>query len=409
MTWTNVWLTTGQDLYFHLNHPIKWVQVAGVVVAIDEFYGRRIYTLDDSSGATIECVLSVPKQNANLAAISATAAEGSARGRDKYGNKAKTASAQNAATQEEVKPVVDGEIDVGDILLVKGNITVFRNNKQIRVYKISHMRSTEDEVQFWKKMAEFYDDVLSKPWIVSEKELRRCRREATRSGEGEPREHKRAKRKAGDGGRTGLEKTSETKAKLVKPVKDPSGLPKVRVTGLEKAGRRVESVAEGLSSILKTRSVTPALDISGPPKTRITGLERKTKRTESVSLNSASIPSAVTITSTLDVASSSRTRSTGLERKAYRYKADDNQTITQSRTSTAPQGSDSRVPSKARVTGLERGMKPVKPSSTESTSDSDPEIVPPVRSTRAKVTGLEKKPKRVRAIHVEGRYDALGI
>lgn len=398
MQWTctnTAYLTAGQDLYFHLNHPIKWVQVAGVVVAIDEFYGRRVYTIDDGSGATIECVLSVPKQNADLAAISATAAEGGVHGRDKYGNKAgaAAASAQNATTQEEVKPVVDGEIDVGHVLLVKGNVTVFRKNKQMRVYKILHLRCTDDEVQFWKKMTAFHHSVLSVPWSLSEKELKRCRKEATRSGEGEPSEQRRGKRRAADAGVTGLEKTTVLKAKGVTPAGDGRRLPKVKVTGLEPAAKRGVAVATAFesSSIPKTRPATPALDEARPRKARVTGLESTT----------------MTITSTLDYASSSKQASTGLERKNKTRKADGTQMA--GRTSSASPVSDSRAPIKAKITGLERGLKPVIASRRGLTSDSELDVAPPARSARPRATGLEKKPKRVKTLHVEGKYDALGI
>ncbi|KAJ9165651.1 hypothetical protein NKR19_g235 [Coniochaeta hoffmannii] len=362
----------GQDLYFHLNHPVKWVQVAGVVVAIDEFYGKRSYTIDDSSGATIECLLNVPKQNANLAAIGATAADGTADGKDKSGNKVKTDSAEDATTREDVKPVIDGDIDVGDILLVKGHVTVFRNNKQIRVYKISHLRCTEEEVQFWKKMAEFYGEVLSKPWSLTEKELRRCRKEATRSGDAEPREPKRSKRKAGDAVRTGLEKAAVQatihRAKPVNVAVDAKPPVKVRITGLERASKRLESVAVGHepASIPKTRtgSETPVSDPGAiPTSERVRPLKK---------------------------------RITGLERGTQCRESDSNRMINNSRTSITPPGFNRRRPRKAKMTGLERGLNPAVASRNESMSGSEPEIVPPVRSKKARTTGLEAKPKRVK-------------
>ncbi|KAK4691823.1 hypothetical protein P7C71_g5261, partial [Lecanoromycetidae sp. Uapishka_2] len=44
----------GQKLYFHLNHPIKWVRLVGVIVAFEILPTLWIMILDDSSGATIE-------------------------------------------------------------------------------------------------------------------------------------------------------------------------------------------------------------------------------------------------------------------------------------------------------------------------------------------------------------------
>ncbi len=42
-------------LLFYLNHPIQFVQVVGVVVAFDEYFEKFwLFTIDDSSGATID-------------------------------------------------------------------------------------------------------------------------------------------------------------------------------------------------------------------------------------------------------------------------------------------------------------------------------------------------------------------
>jgi hypothetical protein len=240
---------TGQDLYFYLNHPIKWVQIAGVVVAIDEYAGRRIYTVDDSSGATIECVVNVPKQNANQAAIRATKAEGNPYGATAKGCKATAVTAETASALED-KPVIDGEVDVGHILLVKGSVKVFRDAKQIQVYKIFHLRCTEDEVRFWKKMTEFHTTVLSSPWVLTDKEVRRCRREATGPTERRDREHKRKKRKAAEVDGTDL--NGNRLAGKVTPAPDRRAVTKQRVTGLERRTRRVDKTirVEGKYSAL---------------------------------------------------------------------------------------------------------------------------------------------------------------
>ncbi|KAK4127200.1 hypothetical protein N657DRAFT_566054 [Parathielavia appendiculata] len=149
----------GQDVYFHINHPIKWVRISGVVVAVDEREMRNLYTIDDGSGATLECLVkSAPR------AAPGTAAAGAA-------TDAKSSS--NSNTQ----PVVDAPIDVGHVLDIKGSVGTFRDNKQIRAEKIVHLRSTEQEVVFWEKVAQLKQDVLSKPWVLDRREVRRCRKE----------------------------------------------------------------------------------------------------------------------------------------------------------------------------------------------------------------------------------------
>ena len=45
----------GQNIYFYLNHPIRFVRIVGVVVAIDDINLKySALTLDDGSGATVE-------------------------------------------------------------------------------------------------------------------------------------------------------------------------------------------------------------------------------------------------------------------------------------------------------------------------------------------------------------------
>ncbi|KAH8903206.1 hypothetical protein BR93DRAFT_931654 [Coniochaeta sp. PMI_546] len=404
----------GQDLYFHVNHPIKWVQVAGVVVAIDEFYGKRIYTVDDSSGATIECVLNVPKQKANLAAIAATAEEGNDGRVTQHGTKTMAVSAQAATSQDEVKPVVDGDIDVGDILLVKGNITTFRNTKQIRVYKIFHLRCTEDEVQFWKKMTEFHSSVLSKPWTLTEKEVKRCRREATKSTGEEPRAPRRSKRRAVEADGTGLDPRSKSKANLGTPALEGSGSSNARLSGLERKVKHKEAEGLATTSIPKASMRTVATDAGGSFRTRVTGLERKLKYVNSDATDLTRKAETLIVTSTSVARGTSNTRITGLERSTKRAEADQGTNATsKSRTSTMLAASDGAGNTKARLTPMERNAKPlVEGVEIDSTSTSETEAVPvmPYRSsTRAKATGLERKPERVKTDHVEGKYDALGI
>lgn len=150
----------GQNVFFHLNHPIQWVRIAGIVVAVDDYPGRRIYTVDDSSGVCIECLADVPRTDTALSAALAAGKAGS-------------------ATQAP-KRVVPDEVDVGTVIDVKGGLSLFRGHKQVKILKATVLRSTEQEVAFWEKIREFRLDVLEKPWKLSEKEVRRCRKEVER-------------------------------------------------------------------------------------------------------------------------------------------------------------------------------------------------------------------------------------
>lgn len=129
------------------------------MVAIDEYYGRRIYTVDDSTGQCIECswTLALPQEK-----------------RDPEASK-KGSDAPAARVDEAAKPAP--ELDVGMVVDVKGTIRIFREQKQINMVRFQHIRSTNREVQLWNKMREFRATVLGKPWALRPKEVRRCRRD----------------------------------------------------------------------------------------------------------------------------------------------------------------------------------------------------------------------------------------
>jgi len=68
------------------------------------------------------------------------------------------------------------DIDVGMVLDVKGSIKTFRGQKQIKIQKLKRVLSTNQEVLFWHKIRDFHHDTLSHPWILKDREVRRCRK-----------------------------------------------------------------------------------------------------------------------------------------------------------------------------------------------------------------------------------------
>jgi hypothetical protein len=212
----------GQDIYFHRNHPIKWVRVIGVVVAIEEYETRRIYTIDDSSGSNIDCSKTTPPTY--------TAST--------LGQKQTTAQAQGetagSATLPDTRTAdIDGEIDIGHVLDVRGSLKVFRDVKAIRVEKILQIRSTEQEMRFWTKLAEFRKDVLNEPWILDRREVRRCRKEA----EGQD-EKKQKKRKATEISRDSSKRRSPPPEKM----KNTAEHLQIKTTGLERKTKRASNI-----------------------------------------------------------------------------------------------------------------------------------------------------------------------
>ena len=119
----------GQNLYFHLNHPIKWIRLVGVIVALDVYPTRWIALLDDSSGATIEITCGRPTptptaQNTNTR----TQAEDSTllSGPD-------ACSKGITATGRDID--LSG-VDVGTVVKVRGGVGSFREMKQMQLERI---------------------------------------------------------------------------------------------------------------------------------------------------------------------------------------------------------------------------------------------------------------------------------
>ncbi|KAI1106562.1 hypothetical protein F4804DRAFT_18763 [Jackrogersella minutella] len=147
----------GDNVFFSLNHPIRWVRILGVVVAIDELYGRRVYTVDDSTGRCIECSVDIPKP--------------------KDTHRQNGVGCETTAAVPAPAPDPNTGLDVGMVVEVKGSTKLFRDQKQIKVQKLQRIRSTTQEVQFWDKIRDFRKDVLSRPWVLERKEVRRCKKQ----------------------------------------------------------------------------------------------------------------------------------------------------------------------------------------------------------------------------------------
>ncbi|KAK5626280.1 hypothetical protein RRF57_001995 [Xylaria bambusicola] len=165
------------NVFFCLNHPIQWVRIVGVVVAIDHYYGHQVYTIDDSTGQCIECTLPVPvTKNDQINRRATTEAKGS--GSTTLASK--TLNAANAAETRTIDTLsvapLPSNVDIGMVLYIKGSVKEFRGQKQITIQKAKQVLSTTQEVLFWDKIREFRRDTLSQPWVLKDREIRRCRK-----------------------------------------------------------------------------------------------------------------------------------------------------------------------------------------------------------------------------------------
>ncbi|KAI0539103.1 hypothetical protein GGR58DRAFT_265630 [Xylaria digitata] len=196
------------DVFFYLNHPIRWVRIMGVVVAIDHYYGHRVYTIDDSTGRCVECTATTPSANnkkmhhGDRRQIKITEPSIIPAKNTTVAHVAETKATNTISTV--ASPI---DIDIGMVLDVKGSVKIFRGQKQIKIQKVTRVLSTNEEVNFWDRIRDFRRDNLNQPWTLKDREVRRCRRlqraEAPGNEEKKTGNTKRHAERLGEGGGSG--------------------------------------------------------------------------------------------------------------------------------------------------------------------------------------------------------------
>jgi Skp family chaperone for outer membrane proteins len=150
-------------LYFHLNHPIRYVRLVGVVVAIDDINLKyTVVTIDDGSGATIELkIVRIPPAERNPVDTSSLTSL----------DNVKVISRPGV-----FEVVVDNlRLDIGTVVKAKGTISEFRGIKQLNLKRIWVVSTTDEEAQSWAETAAFKQEVLSKPWHLTSAEHRQIK------------------------------------------------------------------------------------------------------------------------------------------------------------------------------------------------------------------------------------------
>lgn len=151
---------------------------------MDEFWRRKVYTLDDSSGMCIECTTRAP-----MAKTGSAVADEDEEDKDTEGS-----SWVENPTVENPRVPWD-EVDVGAVVKIKGRVGEFREQRQVEVIKIEVLGSTDEEVKCWGDMEKFKREILDVPWVVSKKQEMDCKREA---------EEEAKKERKGDGKKKGV-------------------------------------------------------------------------------------------------------------------------------------------------------------------------------------------------------------
>ena len=118
----------GSRTYFYLNYPIKFVQLTGVIIALERLEHRWIFAIDDSSGEAVNiiCACSLPYQRSI---------------RNETSNKILdeediTLETRRLGTTAAGSFVDLTNFDIGQVVKVKGFINVYRDEKQISLEKM---------------------------------------------------------------------------------------------------------------------------------------------------------------------------------------------------------------------------------------------------------------------------------
>lgn len=192
----------GQDVYFHLNHPIRYVYLCGTVVAVDYFARFAILTLDDGSGQTLELKIELvvpPKKNLHdLIGIDDTKTApvrqyGPGGETSTVGTPLEPVTIATAIANVTVTKVCSDRhcfnkhvtidkrlVEVGMIIKARGTLGQFRGTFQLRLRRTSVVQDTEEELRIWQDYADFCNQVLIRPWHLTADEVQKLEYESQR-------------------------------------------------------------------------------------------------------------------------------------------------------------------------------------------------------------------------------------
>ncbi|KAI9934995.1 hypothetical protein AWENTII_005456 [Aspergillus wentii] len=165
----------GQNIFFYYNHPIRFVQLAGIIVARTEVPRRTVLTLDDSSGATVDIVV-LKKEDAP---VSVSTGSGRVCEDDETPSSAAAKQTQ-PKTEMHLASTTKTDLDIstlhpGTVIKVKGTLSTFRSAMQLQLERFFAVPDTNAEMQFLDQRIRFLVDVLSTPWYLSDEEIDQLR------------------------------------------------------------------------------------------------------------------------------------------------------------------------------------------------------------------------------------------
>jgi hypothetical protein len=144
----------GQNIYFHLNHPIRFVRLVGLIVDIELKANKYLLlTIDDSSGACIEVKTEIRSVKEDDHA--------------EYPSNTVVDNVDCIVNWGVPSLFINKEVaDIGTVVKLKGTLDSFRNVRQLKLERAWIVKGTNEEAKAWAETARWHCDVLTKPWVL---------------------------------------------------------------------------------------------------------------------------------------------------------------------------------------------------------------------------------------------------
>ncbi|KAF5879520.1 uncharacterized protein Bfra_006728 [Botrytis fragariae] len=180
-------------IHHYLNHPIRYIKLIGLIVSIDTFARRRVYTIDDSSGNALHSYLSLPRELLQIPILL-------------------------PAPVHHHPQIPWNDISECKVVRILGIIGSYMQVPQLQIVKMGIVGSTDVERKWWDECRELKDPergILGREWVVGREEMERWRRRERRrkareeEKRGGRRDGRAVKMKSGSGRREDTEKVEE--------------------------------------------------------------------------------------------------------------------------------------------------------------------------------------------------------
>lgn len=242
-------------LLFYLNHPIQFVQVIGVVVSVEEYFEKFwLFTLDDSSGATIDVTCRKPEKeqrqeedNPGLHISGVNPIQDGTEKTVKSNSKPQSQldTQDDEATEEQLLQSTLSTLQIGTVVQAKGTLRTFHSVRQLALLRLNVIPSTTHEMALISSRSQFLSSALSHPWTLGAAEQEKLQEEA--HGERDRERERARKRRKRDSKR---KKREERHARQIRDVYERE----------EEERRRAAEEARAAGEALKPDTPVPCHD-----------------------------------------------------------------------------------------------------------------------------------------------------